>query len=587
MIRRPGRSAAIALVACAALLGGCTSGGPDPGTAAPSSAAPSSGVGVSSPTAGSTVASTARSASSTAPTTTSLVPLTPDGLQTGPGVEADRITLGLLIDPALDRGFSAGVRLWQSTLNRTTGVCGRRIELRAAETSDTDETVTNYREIAPETLGLLTLTGSAVQSELAAHLVEDQIPAVTPVGRSADLSAWGPMIVGATEDILAINVESYLVQAGIVRPGSELGVLTDGSADALEEQAGLQWFADRSGIVLRTFSDPATADWAGLTAVAVLGGPAATRQVLTATGPEVTVVTTLDGYDSSSVDPAWSGRLLVSTPTTALDSDNPAAKAVMTAYSESGGTDPGPLLFAGYASGATWGRLLQQACSQADLTRSGIRTAATDLPPAPADSLLGATDLRAPVTDGLPATPSVGRVEGRGAGARRTHGPDLAAGRSGHLRLRARRLSSPDGQPGVPPCGEPADHIGGPPETEIEQRGRGQARCVPLRTDHQDPHVVIGRLRDPGIGGRVQPPFQDVPLDHRGARDLSLLRSLRLRTDVHQQRALSECFLRGSRFHPGQPLPGPVEDLGNGGHGFSGSSPSTVRVGSRPPLPQR
>jgi hypothetical protein len=413
MIGRLRRSTAVALVACAALvvcaalLGGCTSGGPDPdpGTAAPPSVVTSSGAGESSPAAGSTGGSTARSASSSSPTTTSLVPLTPDGLQTGPGVEADRITLGLLLDPARDRGFSAGVRLWQSTINRTTGVCGRRIELRTASLStDTDAALAAYREVAPATLGLLTLSSSAVQTELAGRVVDDQIPAVTPIGRSADLSPWGPMIVGATQDILAINAEAYLLQAHIIQPGGELGVLTDGSADATEQLSGLQWFAELSGLRLRTFRDPAATDWTGVAAVAVLGRPALTGKVLAATGPEVTVVTTLDGFDAAGFDPAWHGRLLVSTPTTALDSDNPAAKAVMTAYSASGGTDPGPLLFAGYASGATWGRLLQRACSQADLTRSGIRAAATDLPPAPADSLLGATDLHALVTAGLPAT---------------------------------------------------------------------------------------------------------------------------------------------------------------------------------------
>src|SRR4249919_985405 len=162
MIRRLRRATAIALVASAAALGGCTSSGPDP---YPGSAGPEG-----------TAASTPRTASSTAPTTTSLVPLTPDGLQTGPGVEADRITLGLLVDPTLDRGFSAGVRLWQSTINRTIGVCGRRIELRSAESSAADATVADYREIAPETLGLFTLSGSAVQTDLAGRFVDDQIP---------------------------------------------------------------------------------------------------------------------------------------------------------------------------------------------------------------------------------------------------------------------------------------------------------------------------------------------------------------------------------------------------------------------------
>jgi ABC-type branched-subunit amino acid transport system substrate-binding protein len=352
------------------------------------------------PSEGSTDGSTTASAV----TTTSLVPLTPDGLRTGPGVQTDHIALGLIVDPAVDRGFADGVRLWQSTVNRTTGICGRRIELTVRTASGVDATLTSYRELGPITLGLLTQTAPAVQSELATHIADDEIPVVTPTGRSADLSSWGPMVVGATDDILAINAESYLMQTGALASGGQLGVLSDGSAAATEAEAGLRWFAERSGVTLRTFATTGTADWSGVSAVMVLAGPDQTSQVLAATGPGIPVVTTMAGDQVSSLDPAQHGRLLVSTPTTALDSDNPAAQAVVTAYAAGGGTDPGPLLFAGWASGATWGRLLQQACSQADLTRSGIRTAATDLPPAPTDSLLGATDLRAIVNDGLPAT---------------------------------------------------------------------------------------------------------------------------------------------------------------------------------------
>ena len=58
-----------------------------------------------------------------------ITPVTPDGFLTGPGVTDESITLGVLVDPDRDRGFTAGVELWQQTVNTSGGLCGRTLEL--------------------------------------------------------------------------------------------------------------------------------------------------------------------------------------------------------------------------------------------------------------------------------------------------------------------------------------------------------------------------------------------------------------------------------------------------------------------------
>ncbi len=327
-------------------------------------------------------------------------------MRTGPGVDDRSITLGLVVDSGADRGFSAGVRLWQATVNRTTGICGRTVEI-ASPATGSGEAADNamYTDVGRDTLGLITLPAAAAGPGLAARIAGDQIPSITPGGRSADLSPNGPMVIGATDDILAINAAAHLVQSGVLETGGTLGVATDDSAEAADGLAGLRWFADRAGVGLDVRSgESVAAGWSGAPAVVVLGGPDVTNRVLLSTPADLTVVTTLDGYDPTTFQPSWTGRLLVSAPTTAVNSDHPGAEAVAKAFSAAGGSDPGPLLFAGYAVGATWARLLDQACTAANLTREGIRTAAAGLAPASPDSLLGATNLNPLVTSGLPAT---------------------------------------------------------------------------------------------------------------------------------------------------------------------------------------
>ena len=381
------------------------------------------------------------------PTTTavSITPVTPDGLLAGPGVTDGAISLGVLTGSGRDRGFTDGVRLWQRSVNTTGGLCGRTVEIRANGADGVpDAPAAAYRAIGTDVLGLLTLpagssataaptssvstssvsTGSvsttatatatdgraaeAADALLAASIAADQIPAVTPTGTSAQLGPTRPIVAGATADILAINGLNYLLRTGTLRPGGVVGVLSDGSATALNALRGARWWAQENGLD-GDVRDPGTAPepWSSAAVVLAPAGPATVSALVTA-DPAVPVLTLPDGFDPGSwpadTVAAAAGRLYVASPAPAYGSDYPAAVAVSSMAAALGSTDPGARTLDGYATGSTWGRLIGQACADRSLTRTGIWTAATTIGPAPSTSLFGASDPGLVVQSALPAT---------------------------------------------------------------------------------------------------------------------------------------------------------------------------------------
>lgn len=359
---------------------------------------------------------------STPPTSASVTvaPVTPDGFTTGPGVTDATITLGLIVDPVRDRGFSTGVVLWQQAVNTSGGLCGRTVQLavNGAAGVPTDA-VEAYDAIGRNTLGLITLPAAGDSADLSARISADQLPTLTPAGSSSQLGPTRPIVVGAPADILAINGLDHLEQTGRLTEGATIGVLTDGSADANNALAGARWWAQQRGFALDVRDDPAGTvdasrgdeldDWGDATAVLALTDPAATGQLAGRSAPEITVLTTIDGYDPTEWDTAalaaaGAGRVLISAATPAVGSDYPAAVAVSSRLDAAGQANSGPRLYDGYATGTTWARLLTEACDNRALTRQAAVQAAGTVGAASDDSLFGPTDPGLPVLSALPAT---------------------------------------------------------------------------------------------------------------------------------------------------------------------------------------
>lgn len=369
-------------------------------------------------------------------TTQSLTPVTPDGLLTGPGVSDAAITLALVVAAEEDLGFGAGVRLWADSVNLAGGICGRTVQFVGG--GDGADALATYEGVGRDVLGLVTLPAPGEAAALAERVARDQIPALTAAGASA--GAAGPTLVAAPDDVQAINAAAYLLESdGLATGGSEsdspggsLGVLLPSaasdtrSADAALE--GVRWWADREGIATEVRRavpsgpglDDAVAGWQS-TAVFSFAGPAATAALLAATPPATTVVMPLAQFDPDALAAAGAPtaslqRLLVMTPTPVLASEEPAVRAVAGALpvgADGAVVGAGPRTLSGYATVATWGRLLVTACADLALTRTGVTQALSSVGPAPADFLFGATDPARTVAEGRPATTvsALGRVD--------------------------------------------------------------------------------------------------------------------------------------------------------------------------------
>lgn len=342
----------------------------------------------------------------------SITPFTPDGMLTGPGVDESTITLGLLVDPERDRGFSDGVRLWRNSVNTEGGLCGRSVELLGNDSEGLPEGISEAAvPLARSSLGLIWLPAAG---EVGASPVDAAvIPTLAPGGISARLGPTEPIVVGPTEDILTINALEYVAERDQLGEGSAVGVVTDGGAAAANAVSGAEWWSAERGIPLivrSTNTDQDLAPWdASVRTVLVLADAATVQDILLRTDPTTTIVTTVDGYDpaqwsAEANDAASGGRVLVAVPTPAFGSEETAIQVVTDQFAAAEGADPGPRLLTGYATAETWARLINQACSDLELTRSAIAAAAVSAGPAPSGALFEGSDTALVVESGLPAT---------------------------------------------------------------------------------------------------------------------------------------------------------------------------------------
>jgi hypothetical protein len=74
-------------------------------------------------------------------------------------------------------------------------------------------------------------------------------------------------------------------------------------------------------------------------------------------------------------------------------------------------------------------------------------------------------------------------------------------------------------------------------QAEPTEGRRRQARAVALVADENDPQVEPGGFRDPVRARRIEPPLENVPVDHDRAGKLPVALALLGRPDIHDQRS--------------------------------------------------
>lgn len=323
----------------------------------------------------------------------------PKDLTTDFGVTRTEITLGALTEysgPFSDLGIGTvhGQQLWVNETNAAGGICGRKIKLAIRDDEDdVAKAKTQYAALEPTVLGFMQILGSSVTTALSQSLIDNETTAVA-LSKSSDLLSNPYVIIPATTyDIEMINGLSYLMEQGKFRDGDAIGYIwVDGEYGA-NGLRGAQYFAQRHRLTLRDARVTAitsnlrdvVAAFAGeprVKAIALSTTPDQTASAVTANqqlGLNVTMVGNSAAFTPQLLfGPAAGalGNLSVLNSTVAFSAIAPRAEHVADAYRRAGYLElPNSGVTYGYAIGKIWGQLLKRACTNGDMSRSGIQEA--------------------------------------------------------------------------------------------------------------------------------------------------------------------------------------------------------------------
>src|ERR1700722_11500562 len=82
-----------------------------------------------------------------------------------------------------------------------------------------------------------------------------------------------------------------------------------------------------------------------------------------------------------------------------------------------------------------------------------------------------------------------------------------------------------------------AGQVGRPAQSEVLERGGGEARRVSLGADDDHPQVMVAGFWDARLGGGVETPLEHVAPQDPGAGKAAFAATLLARADVDQERS--------------------------------------------------
>lgn len=324
---------------------------------------------------------------------------TENGLKVGPGVTADKITLGVLTDQsgvfaALGTTVTQGNQLAVDEINAAGGICGRKIVLQIKDTAyDVQKAVSQYAEISPNIAGILQVIGSPTTTALLPSIKTDHMLTATSTWASSLLSSPNIQISGATYDIEMINGISYLLDEGLVRKGDKLGHIAFEGAYGDNGLEGTKYAVDKLGLtvvpqrVKATETDMTSAvqalKQAGVRAILLTAAPkqlASAAGVAASIGLDVPILGNNPTYTpallSTSVGRVLEKNFYLSASSLPLSADTPVAKKVLAAYkAKYPKGSPNAGVTYGYGVGKVYEQTLKAACAAKDLSREGIAAA--------------------------------------------------------------------------------------------------------------------------------------------------------------------------------------------------------------------
>ncbi len=323
----------------------------------------------------------------------------PKDLTTDFGVTRTEITLGALTEysgPFKDFGIGVvhGQQVWVNETDAAGGICGRKIKLEIRDDEDNvGKAKTQYAALEPTVLGFMQILGSSVTTALSQSLIDNETTAVA-LSKSSELLSNPYVIIPATTyDVEMINGLSYLMEQGKIHDGDTIGhIWVDGEYGA-NGLRGARYFAQRHHLILRDAKVTATGSNMR-DVVAAFAGEPRVKAIALSTTPDQTASAVAANQQLGLTVPmignsaAFAPQLLFGPAAGALGDLSvvnssvpfsavaPRAEHVAGAYRQAGYLElPNSGVPYGYAIGKIWGQLLKRACTNGNMSRSGIQEA--------------------------------------------------------------------------------------------------------------------------------------------------------------------------------------------------------------------
>lgn len=337
-------------------------------------------------------------------------------LKTDIGVSDDEIALGIQTDTTgafkvTGLGLTNGNQMWAEDVNAGGGICGREIKLDIQDNGyKADNALPIYETQKTTNLGYLQLLGSPILAALKQKIISDKMVSVTASWASQNLDAPEVLMLGQTYDVEIINGLSWMQEQGMIGEGDKIGHIYVDSEYGQNGLTGSKYYAEQHGMTVVESAIAATdTDMTavvakmkddGVKALAITVAPAATASIATqnvAQGLNVPIL---------GSNPTFAPNMLQDQAVTAalshyyqvnsilpFTTDNKFGKELAEKYASKFTDPPSHAVFAGYVAGMVWGEILEQACSDGDMTRDGILAAKSKVTQVNTEGLMGPLDL--------------------------------------------------------------------------------------------------------------------------------------------------------------------------------------------------
>jgi ABC-type branched-subunit amino acid transport system substrate-binding protein len=336
-------------------------------------------------------------------------------LKTGPGVEPDKIRLGVLTDTSgvfagLGGPLTDGNRAFWREQNAKGGVCDRRVTLSVKDHGyDPQKAVAQYRQMKDDVLAFNQVLGSPITAALLPDLQDDEMVSALASWASPLTANPNVLIVGATYDLEMINGLDTLVEQGKLGQGDKVGHIFFEGEYGENALAGAKYAAQQQGLEIveqqvqatdTDLSGPVAAlKRDGVQAILVSTGPrqlASIAGVAAASGLDVPILASGPSFDpallATPAAKALEANVTIVAGTAAYAGDAPGAKEGVAAYEKNFPKgDAKYSVLAGYAESRLMFEVLQKACENRDLSRAGLQQALRQLDAVDTEGLVAGT----------------------------------------------------------------------------------------------------------------------------------------------------------------------------------------------------